>query len=66
MNGRAYYILVGNDPAGRELGASHALIDAFIRENAGKLDWLDFEDRIFIILPYTIKVSAPLKKNILH
>lgn len=40
---RAYYILVGNNPAGRELGASHALIDAFIKDNAGKDLILDFE-----------------------
>jgi len=40
---RAYYILVGNDPDGRTLGASHFLIDAFIKENAGKKLLLDFE-----------------------
>jgi hypothetical protein len=41
--GRAYYILVGNDPESRDLGASHALIDHFIREKAGKQVLLDFE-----------------------
>jgi hypothetical protein len=40
---RAYYILVGNHPNGRTLGASHALIDAFIKDHAGKDLWLDFE-----------------------
>jgi hypothetical protein len=40
---RAFYILVGNDPDGRTLGASHFLIDAFIKENAGKEISLDFE-----------------------
>jgi hypothetical protein len=40
---RAYYILVGNHPDGRTIGASHALIDAFIKDNAGKKMWLDFE-----------------------
>ena len=40
---RAYYILVGNHPNGRTLGASHALIDAFIREHAGTNLLLDFE-----------------------
>lgn len=40
---RAYYILVGNDPAGRDSGASHALLDAFIKDNAGKNMLLDFE-----------------------
>jgi lipid II:glycine glycyltransferase (peptidoglycan interpeptide bridge formation enzyme) len=42
-NGRAYYILVGNHPNGRTLGASHALINEFIREHAGRDLKLDFE-----------------------
>lgn len=40
---RAYYILVGNHPNGRTLGASHALIDAFIQDHAGQELLLDFE-----------------------
>ena len=40
---RAYYILVGNHPNGRTLGASHALIDAFIQDHAGQNLLLDFE-----------------------
>jgi hypothetical protein len=40
---RAYYILVGNHPNGRTIGASHALIDSFIKDHAGKSMWLDFE-----------------------
>lgn len=40
---RAYYILVGNHPDGRTIGASHSLIDAFIRDNAAKKMLLDFE-----------------------
>ena len=40
---RAYYILVGNHPNGRTLGASHALIDAFIFDHAGQNILLDFE-----------------------
>lgn len=40
---RAYYILVGNHPNGKTLGASHALIDAFIRDHAGTDMLLDFE-----------------------
>jgi hypothetical protein len=40
---RAYYILVGNHPNGRTIGASHALIDAFIKDHAGKKMILDFE-----------------------
>jgi len=40
---RAYYILVGNHPEGRNTGASHTLIDAFIRDHAGQDLMLDFE-----------------------
>ncbi len=40
---RAYYILVGNHPDGRTIGASHALLDVFIRAHAGEDLALDFE-----------------------
>lgn len=40
---RAYYILVGNHPDGKTIGASHALIDTFIKDHAGKNLLLDFE-----------------------
>ena len=40
---RAYYILVGNHAEGRTTGASHSLIDAFIKDHAGKKMVLDFE-----------------------
>jgi len=40
---RAYYILAGNHPDGRSIGASHTLIDAFIRHHAGQDLILDFE-----------------------
>jgi len=40
---RTYSILVGNHPDGRNLGTSHALIDAFIKDHAGKNLVLDFE-----------------------
>jgi hypothetical protein len=40
---RAYYILVGNHPNGKTIGASHALIDAFIKDHAKKDMLLDFE-----------------------
>ena len=40
---RAYYILVGNHPNGRTLGASHVLIDAFIKDHAEQNVLLDFE-----------------------
>jgi hypothetical protein len=40
---RAYYIMVGNHPDGKTLGASHALIDAFIKDHANHNLILDFE-----------------------
>lgn len=40
---RAYYLIVGNHPDGKTLGASHTLIDAFIRDHAGQPITLDFE-----------------------
>jgi Acetyltransferase (GNAT) domain len=40
---RAYYILVGNHPDGKTIGASHMLIDAFIKDHAGENMLLDFE-----------------------
>lgn len=40
---RAYYIMVGNHPDGKTLGASHALINAFIKDHAGQNIVLDFE-----------------------
>ncbi len=40
---RAYYILAGNTTEGKNLGASHALLDSFIKENADKDLILDFE-----------------------
>lgn len=40
---RAYYILVGNHPNGKTIGASHWLIDRFIAKYAGQDLSLDFE-----------------------
>lgn len=40
---RAYYILVGNTPNGKTLGASHYLVDRFIADHAGSVYSLDFE-----------------------
>lgn len=42
-NKRAYYILVGNHPNGKTMGASHYLIDRFINDYAGQNLLLDFE-----------------------
>ncbi len=40
---RAYYILVGNHPDSKLVGASHALIDAFIKDHSNRKLILDFE-----------------------
>lgn len=40
---RAYYILVGNHPNGKTIGASHAIINEFIKDYAGQNLLLDFE-----------------------
>jgi hypothetical protein len=40
---RAYYILVGNHPNSKTMGASHFLIDNFIRDYSGQRLMLDFE-----------------------
>ncbi|MEO5891015.1 MAG: hypothetical protein ABIQ31_12220 [Ferruginibacter sp.] len=40
---RVYYILAGNHPNGRTIGASHLLINSFIKDNAGQDILLDFE-----------------------
>ena len=40
---RAYYILVGNHPNGKTMGASHYMIDQFISDHAGQDLVLDFE-----------------------
>ena len=42
-NKRAYYILVGNHPESKSVGASHALINGFVRDHAGQDRVLDFE-----------------------
>lgn len=41
--GRWYYILVGNHPNGKTVGASHYLLDRFIYSQAGTPTVLDFE-----------------------
>ncbi|MGZ5247025.1 MAG: GNAT family N-acetyltransferase [Flavitalea sp.] len=42
-HGRAYYVMVGNHPNGKTLGASHFLIASFIESHAGQNLLLDFE-----------------------
>ena len=46
-NRRAYYLLIGNHPNGRTIGASHLLIDSFIQDHAGQALLLDFEGSDF-------------------
>jgi hypothetical protein len=43
FHARAYYILVGNHPDGKTLGASHYLIDRFIADHCNQYLLLDFE-----------------------
>lgn len=62
-NKRAYYILVGNHPEGKTSGASHLLIDAFIKEHAAKDLTLDFEGSNIASLAFFYKsFGASLEK----
>ena len=67
---RAYYIMVGNHPDGKTIGASHALIDAFIKDHAGQDLILDFEGSDIRNLAFfyesfgaTIEIYPALKIN---
>lgn len=60
---RAYYILVGNHPDGKTSGASHLLIDAFIKEHAENDMVLDFEGSNIASLAFFYKsFGASLEK----
>ena len=60
---RAYYILVGNHPDGRTSGASHLMIDHFIKEHAGENLMLDFEGSNISSLAFFYKsFGASLEK----
>lgn len=60
---RAYYILVGNHPNGRTSGASHLLIDYFIKEHSGENMLLDFEGSSINSLAFFYKsFGASLEK----
>ncbi len=60
---RAYYILVGNHPDGRTSGASHLMIDHFIKENSGENLLLDFEGSSINSLAFFYKsFGATLEK----
>ena len=56
---RAYYILVGNHPDGRTSGASHLMIDHFIKEHAGENLILDFEGSNISSLAFFYKSFGP-------
>jgi hypothetical protein len=60
---RAYYILVGNHPDGKTIGASHALIDAFIKDHAGKKILLDFEGSDIPNLAFFYSSFGAVKEN---
>lgn len=60
---RAFYILVGNHPNGKTSGASHLMIDHFIKEHAGKDITLDFEGSNISSLAFFYKsFGASLEK----
>lgn len=63
---RAYYILVGNNPKGRDIGASHALINEFIKEQAGKNILLDFEGSDISTLANFYKGFGAVNESYLH
>jgi len=60
---RAYYILVGNHPNGKTLGASHALINAFIKDHAGDDLLLDFEGSDISSLAFFYSSFAAKEEN---
>ena len=67
---RVYYILVGNHPNGKTIGASHALINAFIKDYAGTDLLLDFEGSDVNSLAFfyssfgaTVEMYVGLKQN---
>ncbi len=60
---RAYYILAGNHPDGKTSGASHALIDAFIKEYAGQNMVLDFEGSDVPNLAFFYSSFGALQEN---
>jgi hypothetical protein len=60
---RAYYILVGNHPDGRTIGASHSLIDAFIKDHAWKKLLLDFEGSDIRNLAFFYSSFGALEEN---
>ncbi len=60
---RAYYILVGNHPNGKTSGASHLMIDYFIKEHSGKKLILDFEGSNISSLAFFYKSFGATLEN---
>lgn len=60
---RAYYLLVGNHPDGRTIGASHMLIDAFIKDHAQKKMVLDFEGSDIASLAFFYSSFGAVEEN---
>ncbi|HSN08031.1 MAG TPA: hypothetical protein VLS85_03280 [Hanamia sp.] len=60
---RAYYILVGNHPDGKTSGASHLMIDEFIKEHAGENLVLDFEGSNIPSLAFFYKSFGSILEN---
>lgn len=59
---RAYYVMAGNAEEGRNNGASHILIDAFIKEHADTNIILDFEGSNILGIAFFFKGFAPEKE----
>ena len=62
-HGRAYYIMVGNHPDGRTSGASHLMIDHFIKEYADQDLLLDFEGSSINSLAFFYKSFGAMLEN---
>ena len=58
--------MVGNHPDGKTIGASHALIDAFIKDHADQNFILDFEGSDIRNLAFFYRDLEQQKKSILR
>ena len=62
---RIYYMLAWNNEEGRQKGASHQLIDAIIKENAGKDIVLTLKDLTSPASHFSLKDLAPEPNTII-
>ena len=60
---RIYYILAGNNPEGRAVGASHLVLDAVIQKYAGQHLKLDFEGSDIPGIAFFFEGFGALKEN---